>query len=409
MANPRRTPEQLWCALVSYALAGEDASAAARAQGMAPRTMQDAVKEAKARLSAPSDHSLEETRLAQQLKEVRAVNDGLRKELLTGDAVQEVLNGMVGPVGRETAPWVSRGAKKGRRREGVLVADLSDLHYGEIVHPEQMDGVNAYNPAIARRRITRAVELIPYLGKEHSGDDWAGVALLLGGDLINGIIHTELREGSAPVTHDLIEIFDLLRSAITFLADEFGKVQVFSVVGNHGRLDAKEYKRAKFRQDLNFEWLLVQFLNRALASDPRISFQQAKGNSLFAQILDTNIVMVHGDEVRGGGGWGGIMSPIRRLVGGIKQGEMTINRRVDYVFIHHWHQLWMGADMVVNGCSKGFDEYAKRLLLDPQTPRQFLGGIFPDLGMTMARPLLLDGTDKVPQGKDWEFFEKGPK
>ena len=399
--------------LGAYLRAGRSQKHAAQALGIPVRTAENRIAALLTEL-LPELTGQPATTLHRRLAQVEADRAGLARELdalraeaISTAGVRALLDEVLGAARRpESLPLLK--SPKGSPKTGVGLLLLSDLHYGELVDPAQVDGVNAYNLKIARRRIQTAFELSVDLLQHHTGSEYAGIVVALGGDLLNGYIHSELIETAEQTTpRDFLDCFALLQDGLTYLADHFGQVRVYSVVGNHGRLEPRGYGRAKHRQEMSFEWLLVQTLARKLAHDNRISFTAAEASDISFDVLGTQFVLLHGDEARGGTGWGGLMSPIRRLVGSLKSREMALSRRVDYFLLGHWHQFWVGGDMVINGTSKGFCEFARLIRADPQTPRQALMVVHPGLGMTDIRPLLLDRTDKLPHGRTWAHFERG--
>ena len=77
-----------------------------------------------------------------------------------------------------------------------------------------------------------------------AGDDVAyeydGITLMLGGDIITGAIHQELADtNEAPVPATIAHWTPILASIIDYLADQFGRIWIASVDGNHDRTTMK--------------------------------------------------------------------------------------------------------------------------------------------------------------------------
>ena len=54
----------------------------------------------------------------------------------------------------EPPAWISgKGGRIGMRGHPLTV--WSDIHYGEVIDPDQVNGVNKYNSAIAKKRMFR--------------------------------------------------------------------------------------------------------------------------------------------------------------------------------------------------------------------------------------------------------------
>ena len=75
---------------------------------------------------------------------------------------------------------------------GVPLLHTSDFQWGELVRPEDMDGINEYSVAIAKKRYRRLIERTVDLCFEHMVcPDYPGLILLRGGDSIHGDIRAE--------------------------------------------------------------------------------------------------------------------------------------------------------------------------------------------------------------------------
>ena len=89
--------------------------------------------------------------------------------------------------------WMS--PDKPKKSAATLVVMLSDLHFDEVVLPEEVDYLNAYNRQIAKMRLEKWAQNVVKLARHHlSGVTWDGVVILLGGDIFSGDIHEELVE-----------------------------------------------------------------------------------------------------------------------------------------------------------------------------------------------------------------------
>lgn len=304
--------------------------------------------------------------------------DQLRRALSIVDAVE----------GAALAPpaWLAPTApSKGKR--ATLALMLSDCHFDEVVRPEEVGGVNAYDRPIAERRLrewgTNAVKLARhYL----AGMTYDGVVLMLGGDIFSGDIHDELKETNADsMIGSVLHWSEQVAAAVAMLADEFGKVHVPVVVGNHGRTSRKP--RAKLRARTNFDWLLGKMLERHFAADKRVTFQIPDGADCRFEVYGDGHLLTHGDQVSGGGGIGGIWPPIMRMRARKAQHAMSTGQPFRTMWIGHWHQLIQTPSMVVNGSLKGWDEYAAVSNFPFEAPQQALAVITPEHGVTFQCPV----------------------
>jgi hypothetical protein len=236
---------------------------------------------------------------------------------------------------------------------------LSDLHWGEVVFPTQLGGVNQYNLEIAHKRMDYTVETaIHLLNILDPGMRYPGIVCALGGDMISGDIHEELATtNDLPTMPTVLDLRDKLIGALVRQADVFGRVFVPCVSGNHGRNTKKI--QAKNRNHTSFDWLLYNLIAHDLRHDKRITFQipGRQWTPLF-RIFNTRFLLTHGDQFRGGDG---IIGPIGPLFRG-NQKKLARNSAVDMAYdvmmCGHWHQYIQLARLLVNGSMKGYDEYA---------------------------------------------------
>ena len=89
--------------------------------------------------------------------------------------------------------WLS--PKRAKRGTAVAVAMLSDTHWDEVVRPEEVGGVNKYDRAIAEQRLARWVTKVIELSRDYVANvEVSSLVVLLGGDLVSGDLHEELKE-----------------------------------------------------------------------------------------------------------------------------------------------------------------------------------------------------------------------
>lgn len=331
---------------------------------------------------------------------VRVRNDLLSKEIgglrrIIRDQQQTIdtLERVAEYSGRSLKPpkWLVRAPKK-HESIATLVSILSDCHFDEYVNPSELDGRNAYNREIAELRLERYFTQVVRLARDYlAGQKYDGVVLMLGGDLISGDIHEELQDTNEAQTLDtVLHWSNQIAAGVGLLAEEFGRVHVPVVVGNHGRRSRKP--RAKGRARDNFDWLIGQLLARQFDADERVTFDIPDGTDTLVQIHDTNLLLTHGDQVSGGGGIGGHWPPLMRLIA-----KKRTRYQFDALCCGHWHSQIMspGQGLIVNGTTKGEDEYSAVMGFKPEPPQQALFTVSPEHGVTFSAPVLVSPGRKV--------------
>jgi len=264
----------------------------------------------------------------------------------------------------------------------------SDFHWGEIVDPAQIGGVNEYNIAIAHERLRTMIETSVDLLRNHiqCESDYPGIVFALGGDMVSGDIHEELvATNEAEIMKVMLDLFGALCWAIERLANEFGQIFVPCVSGNHGRNTHKI--RAKGRNFTSFDWLMYQFLAKRFEADERVKFFIPDGADALYEVMGHRYLLTHGDQFRGGDGMIGALGPIIRGDHRKRGRNAQIGMGYDTMLMGHWHQLIQLQRLIVNGSLKGYDEYAYQGNFGFEPPRQALWLTHPQHGITFSAPV----------------------
>lgn len=246
---------------------------------------------------------------------------------------------------------------------------LSDWHAGEVVKAAEVDGLNAFNSEILKRRVATVLANAKHILNDHIPDKKDGIVLPLLGDMVTGEIHDELaRTNDRGPLLSVLLVRDLLYAFIRDLADTLGRVFVPCVAGNHGRMDKKP--QAKSFMERNLDWLLYTMLERDFAEDKRVSFYTPLSNEAAFDVHGVRFLAVHGHDlgVKGGDGIIGSVGPIMRGRTKIARQRAAIGDDFDCLLMGHWHQYMVLPGVIVNNTLKGFDEYAARVLRAPPAP-----------------------------------------
>lgn len=253
---------------------------------------------------------------------------------------------------------------KARSKEARLLNTLwSDLHYGKKVDPREV--LNAsYDWRKACRRTAFFCDQAATWKVEHR--DVTDLQITLNGDILDGIIH--LNEGNiAPITEQIWSTTAILTQAIGFLAQQFPRVSVLCLPGNHDRNTYRGPNRA-----LSFRWdsyvhnvymgLGIWFKDcKNVTFDIPMSgmgtYQTPGGHTIFA---------THGD-----------VEPSIKNVGSafdVRGSTTMLNRlmaaygkKISAALYGHWHQpsnfmLPNGAFCIVNGSLIGADQYSQNAI-----------------------------------------------
>lgn len=293
--------------------------------------------------------------------------------------------------------WTLATEKPSSKSPGVPTLFLSDLHWGEVVHPSQINGVNKYDMATAKERLAvlaeRTVRLLEIISPKL---EYPGIVLALGGDNISGGIHEELATSDElPTIPVLLDLFGELCGFIAGMADKFGAVFVPAVTGNHGRNTHKIY--AKNRQHTSYDWLLYQLLRKHFENDARVTFLVPDGPDAYYRIYQHRFLLSHGDQFRGGDGMIGALGPIIRGDHKKRSRNGQIDMEYDTLMLAHWHQYIHLMRLIVNGSLKGYDEYAYSNNFGFEPPMQALFITHPKYRITYRAPVYVDRRREPPK------------
>lgn len=373
-------------------------SAAADASGISRMTLRHRVKMAGNRgIKAKVRDANSVDALKGQVKRLESELVALQKKTLSHAEVRRAIIQLTGEVNATEPPrWMGKVPDK-ESEPGVPTLFLSDLHWGEVVHPSQINGVNQYNVKIAHARLEAVVERAIHLCKIVSPKmDYPGLVMPLGGDMISGNIHDELTASneinSMP---SVLDLYGVLVAAIERMADTFGRVFLPCVTGNHGRDTVKIW--GKDRHHTSFDWLLYQFLAKHFEKDKRVTFLIPDGPDAYYKVYDHKYLLTHGDQFRGGDGMIGALGPIIRGDHKKRSRNAQIDMAYDTMLIGHWHQYIQLARLIVNGSLKGYDEYAYSNNFGFESPQQALWLTHPKYKITYRMPVYADAQRSSPK------------
>jgi hypothetical protein len=333
----------------------------------------------------------------------------LRKEEDTAQAIRQEIFGLAAHTCTPPDWLTGKGTKNGAR--GGPVTIWSDWHYGEVVNPDEIGGVNIFNQNVAKRRIRKLTDITIDLCTNHmgrAGVAYPGMVVCLGGDMIGGDIHEELIATNDRTPHQSVhDLVDLIGAGLEAMASKFGRVFVPCVVGNHGRSTRKpSFKRRVFT---NYDWSIYCTLERDFRKDKRIQIMVPNEADAHFSVFGHRFLLTHGDSlgVKGGDGIIGAMGPIMRGLVKLHNSKAQVGMDFDTALICHWHQYFSLPGLVVNGALKGYDEFSYLALRAKyQRPTQALLFAHPEHGITAQWPVYLEPKQAAAHEKVWVEWAK---
>jgi hypothetical protein len=294
--------------------------------------------------------------------------------------------------------WVIKEPK--HSSPGVPTLFGSDWHWDEVVKPAQIGGVNEFNREIAHKRLHAMVETAIYLLRILSPKmDYPGIVFPWGGDMISGNIHDELvATNQFNTMPTILDILGALEWAVNALLEEFPRVFIPCVTGNHGRNTHKIW--TKDRHATSFDWLIYNLMAQRFKDNPRVTFLIPDGSDAYYRVYGHRFLLTHGDQFRGGDGMIGALGPIIRGDHKKRSRNAQIDMEYDTMLLGHWHQYIHLTRLIVNGSLKGYDEYAFSNNFGFEEPQQALWINHPKYGITFRMPVKVD-RDKKEQSGAW--------
>lgn len=321
-------------------------------------------REGKDRKAPPTvDEAIASTSEKQSAARLRAINAALLQKLERLQATNAALAHMSTP--GAAMPDIHKATASNGEAVACLLA--SDWHVEEPVDPRKVHGLNEYNLTIAERRarafFANGLKLSQAQAREVKIDTlWIGMI----GDLISGHIHEELRETNELAPGEAARFaLDLMTRGLEFLIRESDfTIEVDAVPGNHGRMTAKP--RIQNATETSLETFMFHALAHRFENNPRVRFRVASSKMVYRRFFDRfNMRVIHGDDIKFGGGVGGVTIPIRKKIASWDKAV-----RADLTVMGHFHQLLNGGDFIVNGSLIGYNEFAQAIGASPEDARQ---------------------------------------
>lgn len=259
--------------------------------------------------------------------------------------------------------YVASKRKKGLRRMNVAL--LSDTHFGLDIDPRESMG-NTYNWSVAANRLSKFMEQIAEFKIDHR-DDCEGVALLLGGDLGQGVVHWSTDYGTKPLADQIVGISSYIIQSVQYLRQHFGRVEIYFTTDNHMRATYRHGDRATGQKWDSFSIPIATALEARFmeCEDVSIHFDKSPINTF--RLLGHKYGLTHGDTHVNTGNIGNSIN-----IASISKQLLSLNAvqpdgPYDVICMGHVHTPLRiaianaGTEVIINGTMSGTDAYAGSL------------------------------------------------
>jgi hypothetical protein len=249
---------------------------------------------------------------------------------------------------------------------------LSDLHYGEHVDPEQVNGLNEYTPEICARRLSEVIESLVSFKDNRPYPINKLVISALGDNCSGGPgIHDEIRENNlVTISEQAHDIGLLLGETVETLAEYYPEIELVGVSGNHPRMARPHASKNVFD---NFDWIGYKTTEVYLRHLDQVTVIAPKAAMAVHNIAGNDVLLWHGDGVRSsmpGVPWGGVMRRWNEL----KRQYLSQGTNLASVRVGHFHSagVVLGGEVIMNGSLIGLNEYGLKNFGSGQAPTQLL-------------------------------------
>lgn len=324
-----------------------------------------------------------EIKLQNEVRILRAENKKLANNVADYDNVRDIFDQAVNEYEALEAPQVLiKGKHKKGKKKTMAIPFISDIHWGDIVDKREINGINEYSIEIAKKRIDSY-----FLQMQEMVEDWGldEATYILNGDIVEGYIQPDsVRNSDIHTVSGVLSVADYLSEHIAESRKYFKKIDVYAMVGNHGRmLPGKPIQ--KNYVDFNLDSIAYHFMEKELKRVVK-SFVIPKSIFFVVPVLDRHILVTHGHTCGGGGNGyqpipNSISKTISKMTGLVDLSDFehiaADNFKIDFALMGHFHiatetYSFNMTPIYVNGSPKGADQFSVQALGKASPPAQRL-------------------------------------
>lgn len=241
------------------------------------------------------------------------------------------------PIKYNHSPTVDKQDATG---DNDIIVHLTDLHTGLGIK----NYFNYFDVDELSKRLDKYYDEVATIQKRHQSEN---CYLVLGGDLISGLIHISTRiENNENVVEQIMIASDLISNFAFKLSKIFTNVEVYSTGGNHSRSTANKDESLKGE---NFDILIPYIMEKALQHQENITIHENvfdEGICAF-EVRGHFVIGVHGDKDN-------VKSVVQNMT-------MLLGRKPAIALLGHRHTNGLttvhNTKVVESGCVDGMDSY----------------------------------------------------
>jgi hypothetical protein len=194
--------------------------------------------------------------------------------------------------------------KEGKEKVVDAVLQFTDWHIGERQDSDEIEGINAFDLAIAEKRVNDLTHRFNRIvDRTRMSYTINNCTILCTGDMISGDIHDELsRTNEFPVPAQVVKAAELVAKAVGVLAQDFENVTVeYLTTDNHSRLTRKP--QAKEGGINSFNFIVAVLAEKMLSDHANVIFNIHTAPQEVVDVMGRKYLLMHGHQIRG---WAGV-------------------------------------------------------------------------------------------------------
>lgn len=242
-----------------------------------------------------------------------------------------------------------------RDSDNDLIIHLTDLHAGVNIDSP----FNVFNIEILNQRLKKYLDEIFDIQSTYKSQN---AYVIIGGDLIQGLIHTNARiEAKENIVMQIIEVTDLVSNFIYELSTAFQKVEVHTTAGNHSRSTANKEETVRGE---NFDLLVPFACKKDLKNIENVNFVDNYLDCDIATFMVRGhmVYATHGDKDT-------VKNVVYHMTQFARKAKLPMP---DLCYLGHRHKNGLttvdDVKVIESGCVDGMDSFAieKRLVGTPE-------------------------------------------
>ena len=271
----------------------------------------------------------------------------------------------------------------------------SDAHVGDYTDTNWVQGLASYSKEDYVERVGKWTEKIAlFREQDHKSLGLNKLVIYHLGDQLTGegIYDGQPFYLDLSLTDQLFKSVEVETNAVLALAGIFPRIEMFCVIGNHGRPGRKGANHHR----TNFDYLFYRAMKEALSRQKNVTVYVSESPTMLVQQGEFNFALTHGDAAQS---WAGI--PYYGREREFMRLHSLYGVIVHYELVGHHHTPGnLGGCILMNGSLKGGDDLSVNKMRRQSLPSQEIFYFHPHHGINRRTTLnLADPVQIMPDEK----------